>query len=237
MKGGASKVVAVACGVGCAVCVALYTQGVSQQAAQDRAEALERFGGEQVSVCVAKSDLVAGRPISGSDVEVRPWVVSLLPDDPVFEVAEAAGMIPASTILAGEVVSHRRFDAAEDALSVPDGLVALSVPAKDVQVVGGAVAAGNRVDVYATGASSTQLIGQQVPVLSTSVDAGESDGGLSWITLALAPDRVQEVVAAAQTAQLYFALPGQDAVGPASQTHGPDPILPAGEEDSAEGGR
>ena len=220
MRGSASKVAACLCGVGCALCVALYTQGVSNQARQVQAEALERFGGEQVSVCVVKSDLAAGQVVSGADVEMRPWVSALLPEDPVLDMAEAVGQRASSPVFAGEALSKRRFRAQEQGLSVPDGLVAVSVPAKNVQVVGGAVRAGSVVDVYATGPSATSLLEQGVSVLATSAE-GVQDGDFSWVTLALAPGRVQEVVAAAQTMQLYFSLPGEDAAGLGPQT--PEP--------------
>ena len=221
MGNSASKVAACLCGAGCALCVALYTQGVSDQARQAQAEALERFGGEQVSVCVAKADLAAGQVVSGGDVEMRPWVSALLPEDPVLDMAEAVGQRASSPVFAGEALSKRRFQVQEQGLAVPDGLVAVSVPAKSVQVVGGAVRAGSVVDVYATGSSSTSLLEQGVSVLATSAEGSRDGGDLSWVTLALAPGRVQEIVAAAQTTQLYVSLPGEDAAGFGSQT--PEP--------------
>ena len=78
---------------------------------------------------------------------------------------------------------------------MPEGLTALSVPAKDVQAVGGAVAAGSRVDVYATGGTSTDVLASGVLVLATSASA---------------PESVQEIVAAAQKTELYFTLPGSE---------------------------
>ena len=97
-------------------------------------------------------------------------------------------------------------------LDVPEGLTALSVPAKDVQAVGGAVAAGSRVDVYATGGTSTDVLASGVLVLATSASAQESttDAKVSWITVAVAPESVQEIVAAAQKTELYFTLPGSE---------------------------
>ena len=95
---------------------------------------------------------------------------------------------------------------------MPEGLTALSVPAKDVQAVGGAVAAGSRVDVYATGGTSTDVLASGVLVLATSASAQESttDAKVSWITVAVAPESVQEIVAAAQKTELYFTLPGSE---------------------------
>ncbi|WP_251231378.1 Flp pilus assembly protein CpaB [Adlercreutzia aquisgranensis] len=236
MAGAAGKWVTLLCGAGCALCVLLYTQGVSARAEAAQAEALERFGGEQVSVCVAKADMAAGQTVTNADVELRPWASSLLADDPVRDVSDAVGRRLTSAVYAGEVVSERRFLGDEGGLAVPEGMVAVSVPAQNVQVVGGAVQPGDAIDVYATGSSATALLGSSVPVLATSADGFEGGDELTWVTLAFAPDRVQEVVAAAQTMQLYFALPGQGGGGVGSQTpdlSGSSEV--GGRADSAEG--
>ena len=85
-------------------------------------------------------------------------------------------------------------------------MAAISVPARPVQAVGGSVEPGMEVDVYATGpVSTTKLVGGAL-ILATSA-ASESGATAEWVTLAVEPERVQEVVAAAQNLELYFALP------------------------------
>ena len=130
---------------------------------------------------------------------------------------EVSGKAASSAILAGEVLSMRRFQGVEGRVEVPEGLAAVSVPAKDVQAVGGAVRAGEKVDMYATGGTSTDLLASDVLVLATSAstDDAASDAQVSWVTVAVEPDRVQEVVSAAQRTELYFALPGGEASGQA----------------------
>ena len=147
-----------------------------------------------------------------SAVERRLWVADLLPAEAFRSSDDVVGKKASSTILAGEVLSERRFRDAGSRLDVPEGLTALSVPAKDVQAVGGAVAAGSRVDVYATGGTSTDVLASGVLVLATSASAQESttDAKVSWITVAVAPESVQEIVAAAQKTELYFTLPGSE---------------------------
>lgn len=97
-----------------------------------------------------------------------------LPAEAFRSSDDVVGKKASSTILAGEVLSERRFRDAGSRLDVPEGLTALSVPAKDVQAVGGAVAAGSRVDVYATGGTSTDVLASGVLVLATSASAQES---------------------------------------------------------------
>ena len=60
MKRKRSILIGLACGVLCAVCVAAYVMQVDEQASAVRAEALARYGGEQIEVCVAKRDIAAG---------------------------------------------------------------------------------------------------------------------------------------------------------------------------------
>ena len=216
-----ANVIGVVCGIACAACVALFLADAQGQADQARAEALSRFGGEQVDVCVATRDIAPGETIDASAVEVRSWVAELLPADAVTSLDDVLGTSPSSAIIAGEVLSERRFDEEPALVDVPAGLVAVSVPAADVQAVGGAIASGSRVDVYATGQTTTELICDDVLVLATSVtdESDRSGADVAWITLAVSPDSVQEVVAAAQRTDLYFALPAEAAEkdGAASQ--------------------
>ncbi|OUO92166.1 Flp pilus assembly protein CpaB [Gordonibacter sp. An230] len=214
MKRRTTTVAGVVCGAVCAVCVLAYTQGVRAEVDAARSEALARYGGEQVEVCVAKRDIAAGEPVDASCVETRLWVADLLPAEAVRSVEEVGGKAASSAILAGEVLSMKRFQGAENQVEAPEGLAAVSVPAKDVQAVGGAVRAGARVDMYATGGTSTDLLASDVLVLATSASSGDEarDASVSWVTVAVEPDRVQEVVSAAQRTELYFALPGNEAV-------------------------
>ena len=202
MKRSRTTIIGIACGLACAACVFAYAQGVRGEADAARAEALARYGGEQLEVCVAKRDIAAGESVDASAVETRLWVADLLPAEAFRSSDDVVGKKASSTILAGEVLSERRFRDAGSRLDVPEGLTALS----------GAVAAGSRVDVYATGGTSTDVLASGVLVLATSASAQESttDAKVSWITVAVAPESVQEIVAAAQKTELYFTLPGSE---------------------------
>ncbi len=202
------------CALLCALCVVAYTAQVKSSVEADRAEALARYGGEQVEVCVALRDVSPGETVDSRSVESRLWVADLLPDGAVRDLATVEGKKATAAIYEGEVLSEYRFDTAGSTLDVPEGFVAVSVPAQEVNAVGGAVAQGSRVDMYATGAAATELLAENVLVLSTSTMAqdGLSASSVAWVTLAVAPELVQEVVAAAESAQLYFSLPSQRGV-------------------------
>lgn len=215
MKGRKAQIASIACGVACALCVLAYLAIVRGEADQARAEALSRYGGEQVEVCVAARDIAPGETVDAAAVEVRLWVADLLPADAATSADDVVGLQATSSILEGEVVSLRRFESEAALVDVPEGLTAVSVPAENVQAVGGAVAPGARIDVYATGATSTSLIGEGVLVLATSASASAEAPGaaVTWLTLAVEPGAVQELVAAAQGMELYFALPASGGDG------------------------
>lgn len=218
MKQKRLTIVAVTCGAVCALCVFAFMGTVQGEANAARAEALARYGGEQVDICVAARDIAAGERVDASAVETKLWVADLLPAGAVSDRADVVGKTAASSILKGEVFSAQRFDRARDALEVPEGMVALSVPAKAVQAVGGAVRPGMHVDIYATGDSAAAAVAQEVPVLATSSDEGGSlASDASWITIALKPEQVQEMVTASTRYDLYFALPGTGDVAAASE--------------------
>lgn len=202
-------VVAAACGLLCALCVAVYVAQVDEQANAAQADMLARYGGDQVEVCVARRDIAAGQTITDSDVETKMWIASLLPVDAVVAKEDALGQQVGSSILAGEVISSARFGFDAASIEVPDGMVALSVPARAVQAVGGALVPGMKVDVYAVGGTSTSRVAQEVKVLETCATESTSSAG-TWVTLALPPQLVAQMVSAAENMELYFVLPSEN---------------------------
>lgn len=206
-----SLLASIVCGALCAICVAIYVVQVDQRANAAQADMLARYGGDQVEVCVARRDIAAGQTITDGDLETKMWIASMLPSDAIVNKADALGQQVGSSILQGEVISSARFGFDAANIEVPDGLVALSVPARAVQAVGGALTPGMTVDVYAVGSSSTSRIAQQVTVLETCATEGSSIAG-TWVTLALAPEKVAEMISAAENLELYFVLPSESAV-------------------------
>lgn len=209
MKGRKAQIASILCGIACAVCVLVYLVSVRGEADRARADALARYGGEQVEACVATRDIAPGEAVDAGAIERRLWVTGLLPPEAVTAPEDVIGKQASSSILEGEVITTRRFEAEAALVDVPQGMTAVSVPAENVQAVGGAIAPGALIDVYATGNLSTTLIGRSVLVLATSASTSSEIGGgnVTWITLAVEPSAVQELVAAAQSMELYFALP------------------------------
>ena len=193
------------CGLCCSLCVGLYMAEVRGEVDEARAEALARYGGEKVEVCVATRDLAPGEVVDGSAVATKMWVADLLPDGAVTEPSGIVGQRLGSPVIKGEVLSVRRTEAQEADISVPQGLAAISVPARAVQAVGGSVEAGMQVDVFATGpVSTTRLVeGALVLASSASAETGSAAASNAWITLAVAPERVQEIGRRRRGAERY----------------------------------
>lgn len=205
MKRKATFLLSVLCGIVCALAVLAYTTQVQQQASQARNEALARYGGEQLEVCVATEDIAAGEAVSSANVTTRQWLVDLLPADAVESFEGISGERATSSIVAGEVLSQRHFEEGDLEIDVPAGLQAVSVEVEQAQAVGGALQAGSLVDVYAAGSADTSLLVSDAYVAS----AGNDNGSRTWVTLAVEPDQVEQVIAATQTSTLYLTLPSR----------------------------
>lgn len=203
-------IVGIVFGLLCAVCVGLYAAMVNQEADSARAEAMERYGGEQVEVLVATKDIYPGETLTTSNTTMKTWLSDLLPDECITNFDAVRGAQVSSLVIAGEAISSKRFNSDTVPLNIPEDCVALSVPAEDVQAVGGALTAGMNVDVYATG-SQTSCIGHGLLVLATNADNSESGKvNVSWVTLAVPLEQSQEFVTASQSMDIYFTLPSSE---------------------------
>ncbi len=208
MRKPVSLLVSIGCGLLCAASVLLYTQGVKGEVEEARAQALARYGGEQVEVCVASRDIAVGEALDVSNVTTQLWLVDLLPSNAVYSLEDMEDEVLGVPLFEGEVLTEKHVSSSESSFDVPAGLSVLSIPVKEVQAVGGAVTAGSRVDVYATGASSTTLLVSNVLVVATSTsDDTSSSDSISWVSLAVNPESTQELVAASQGMDLYLVLP------------------------------
>ena len=109
------------------LCLA-YGQQVRADADRERAEALERYGGEVTKVVVAGQALEVGDVVSRQNVVERDWVSDLVPKGSYVSLDEVVGRqvtVPASE---GSPVTQLNFREAATSADVPDGYVAASVP-------------------------------------------------------------------------------------------------------------
>ncbi|MDR2197765.1 MAG: Flp pilus assembly protein CpaB [Coriobacteriales bacterium] len=219
---------ALLCAAVAALAMALYASGIRAEATESRQRALTSYGGDQIEVFVATRDIAAGETLSADNVSSQLWLSDLLPEGALGEQKEVFGQMLALPLLCNEpVVAAKLGDgsASAEALSVPAGFCAVSIPTDDVLAVGGAIRVGSIIMVYAAGPSAVELLAEDVLVLETSngaidgTSAATSSGSrlfgdvatrkaLAWVTLAIEPHRVQELIAASRDKSLYLVLPG-----------------------------
>lgn len=205
--------VAIACGVLATLCVFAYTATIKSEAAMARAASIQRYGGERAQVIVATSLIPVGAPIDASNTSVQEWPVDLLPQGQAAQdYAALEGLVAQTEIRMNEPVLLERVGDGSSRITVPDGLAAASVASDDVLAVGGAIRAGSVVDVYVEAASGEiAMLGERILVLETSTPEDAADKQISWVTLAVKPSSVSELIAASARGTIHFVLPGNSA--------------------------
>ncbi len=175
----------------------------------ERAEVLERYGGEVTQLVVAKTELSSGDVLSESDVEVREWLADLAPQRAITSVDDVVGVRLSSGVCAGEVLTELDVAGAEGAVEVPEGRVAISVKLGDKSGVAATTVAGSRVLAYEATGTGVELISSDVTVLGSG---GASAYGATehLITLAVDPSCVTRVLSAGADGSLRLALPADD---------------------------
>lgn len=218
-----------------AAIVAGYASSVRSEAAGQRAGALARYGGETAPVCVSSRDISRGEAFSERNVQVVEWLVDLLPDGAIDDPEKVLGRAAASAIAGNTPLASVDVEAQDEAIEVPAGLVAVSVPCSNENAVGGALAPGSAVDVYAVSDGSAYLLCPEVQVLQTN--ASGTMASLSWATVAVKPEEVEALIAASSLQRLHFVLPSEEETkrraemeaGRAARTEAPENGAEAGE--------
>ena len=196
----------VACGVAAAALVLSYVASVRAEATRAQQDALERYGGDLVSVCVATRDIEPGETIDEGNTRVEEWVASLLPDEALMSLGDAHGKTATSHIPKRAPLSSVYFERRDGAVEVPRGKVAVSIASDAEHAVGGALKRGERVDVYVSKDGITdRLVDAEVLDTSALADGG---GDVSWVTLAVKESSVKELIAAAAQGTVSLAIPG-----------------------------
>lgn len=201
-------IIAGVCAAIAALAVFAYTASVRQEAATAREAAIQRYGGETAEVLVASEDIAVGTEVSAANTSVQEWLVDLLPAGEVAtSLEQVEGQVAQVDLVEGEPVLVARVGNGTSRISVPEGLSAVTVSSDDVLAVGGAIKTGSFVDVYVESTEgAVELLGEQILVLETSTD---DDAGteVAWVTLAVTPSSVSELITASTQGTIHFALP------------------------------
>ena len=188
------------------LCLA-YGQQVRADADRERAEALERYGGEVTKVVVAGQALEVGDVVSRQNVVERDWVSDLVPKGSYVSLDEVVGRqvtVPASE---GSPVTQLNFREAATSADVPDGYVAASVPFGEKLGLPSDIGVGTRVVAFRVGESGARVLSDDVQVISS---LGEGDAGArASVTLAVRPQAVAELLVAGGEGSLRLIVPAE----------------------------
>ena len=185
-----------------------YGSLVRAEAEQAQREVLAAYGGDLVVACVASRDIEPGEVLDEANVQEEEWVASLLPKDAATSLEEVVGERATTSIPTRAVLNPVYFEQDERAIEVPEGMVAVSVPSDEERSVGGAVTPGDAVDVYVSNAGVADLL-CRAQVIDTSARAEKTENSsIAWVTLAVEPERVAEVLAATAKGTISLVLPG-----------------------------
>lgn len=220
-----------ACAVLAALLCAVCADSARAEAERARNEALERYGGEVVSLVVADEALEAGDVVTASNVSERDWVSDLAPADAITSMDDAVGRELTVPVSSGAPLTGLNFRDTSAMADIPSGHVAVSVPVTDRLGLGTGVEVGSRVVAYEAGESSSQLVADDVTVLTPP----EGDGSMSRgsVTIAVLPEDVSEVLSASASGNLRLVQPADDVAGVATDdVAAPSEVAP---EDSDEG--
>lgn len=203
VSGACALVAALVCGV--------YGQHVRDEAERVRTEALERYGGEVVSLLVAPNGLEAGEVVDRQNVVERDWLADLAPEGAVVGIDAVLGeevTVPA----AGSPLTELNFRDSEDAIDVPSGRVALSIPVTEDLGLPSSAAEGTTLAAYEVTDSGVSLLAADLTVLRAPGEHA-SVGSRGAVTLSVSPDSVASILASSAEGSLRLALPADDAEG------------------------
>ena len=179
-----------------------------READRVKREAMEQYGGDLIAVCVASREIEPGEKIDEGNTTVTEWASTLLPAGSIEGLSDAVGRTATARIPAHAPLAEAYFKHEEGAVDVPRGMVAVSVASDCEHAVGGAIERGERVDVYAQGDALADKLASAKVIDSNVLSAGGGD--VQWVTLAIRPSEVRELLAATSRGMVTLTVPGDD---------------------------
>lgn len=202
-------VLSCACGTLAVAASVAYGSAVRAQAHRDRAEALERYGGEVVSLVVSSRAIEAGEVVSTGDVDARDWLSSLAPVGALTDLSNVVGREVTVPVAEGAPVTELNFRDASELADIPSGHVAVSVPITDKLGVSPAIRVGAHVTAYRTQESAAEVICASAIVLAVpGTNASFATHGS--LTIAVPEKDVAHVLHASTSGDLRLVVPADD---------------------------
>lgn len=217
------------CALVAIVACVLYASHVRAEVERERSETLRRYGGDTVTLVVATRALEPGEIVSRGDVSMRDWISSLAPANAFLSVDEVVGKKVSVPALANMPLCDMNFRDDTQAVEIPSGHVAVSVPITDTLGVPSSIAVGSHVLAYRMKDGTAESMGGDAIVLSVPGGTGLSAGRGS-IVIAVDPALVAAILSASTSGDLKLVLPADDVreiSQPAPASHD---VMPVGED-------
>lgn len=196
----------------CAVLAALlclnYADHVQNEAQRARAEVLERYGGEVVTLVVTTAALEPGDVATQANVTTREWLVDLAPEGALTSLDDVVGREVGNAAPKGVPLTEVTFRDSSTMAEVPAGRVAVTVPVTDKLGIAHDVSQGATLAAYEVTTEGTKLLSPSLIVLAVPVTTGV--GTSSQLTVAVLPDDVPAILTASATNDLRLVMPGAD---------------------------
>lgn len=209
-------IASIVCGLLAAAVSLVYANGVRREAQRVRAETLARYGGEVVSLVVARDGLEPGDVASTANVELREWLSDLAPEGALLVLDDCVGREVSVPAAKGAPLTDINFRDTSLVADVPEGHVALAIPVTDKLGVPRDVAVGSALYAYQVGSDAVDLIASDMTVLA-SAGAGGSYASVLQLTVAVRPEDVPAVLAASASNDLRLVMPAKS-VGASATT-------------------
>lgn len=187
----------------------LYAQEVRGEAEKQRADVLERFGGESVKLVVASEAIEAGETAGSQNTREKEWASELAPEGALTSLDEVTDRKVTVPVAKGAPLTELNFRDADEMPEVPSGYMAVQVALSDKLGLPSAVPAGSRLVAYEVSDDGTRLISGDVRVLVAAVADATSISKVS-VSLAVKPEVVSAVLTASAEGSLRLAVPAGD---------------------------
>lgn len=220
-----------------ALCLA-YGQQVREEVERERAEALERYGGEVVTLVVAARGIEAGEVVDRTNVVERDWLADLAPAGAVTELDDVVGAEVSVPVAEGVPLTGLNFRDETEVVEVPADQVALTVPIDGGLGVPPGMGPGDVLAAYKVSEGAVRLLVGDLRVLSAP-QGGTGVLSSGSLTVAVSPEDVPAMLAASEEGSLRLALPGSDAISSDEGVQETPTNVPAeeqGETDEGDGG-
>ncbi len=181
-----------------------YGESVRAEAKIDRAEALERYGGELASIVVAARDLEPGEKVDSLTCEEREWVAELVPEGALTSLDDSLGLTLTSPVSAGTPLTETALREDSARLAIPEGTLAMAVALGDKIGVRDEVPLGTTLVGYRVVDGETRCISTHLTVIGID---DEGAGSASSITVAVPLEDVSAFIAAAGDGSLRLGQP------------------------------